>query len=234
MRLFTPTAAALALTAGSTVAQVGYSSKAASETATGYTSTAIDTVPGNGVGASGEQPQAESGATADMGGTAIRDFGAEPESYAQVGIDIQGAGDGTTTPMVDPGEVRGGTAGLMGPSPDSQLFDRAQAAALPQADMPPGWEQLEIGKMTAADLKGATVLDENFQDIGTVSELVVDIRGELTEARLSIGGIIFGIGAAEVLVSMDDVHIHQDIGGDDIYLRVATTSATLVDRAAGN
>jgi len=112
--------------------------------------------------------------------------------------------------------------------PEGQMFDSAQAERMAT---PPGWQSLQADEVTADALTGAPVIDENFTEIGTVSELLVDIRGQLTEARLRIGGTIFGIGATDVLVSMDELNIQRDLDGDDIQVRIEATKDALIARS---
>jgi len=94
-----------------------------------------------------------------------------------------------------------------------------------------GWERLELAEVTTEMLTGATVLDANMQDIGTVSELFVGMNGELTEAKLSVGGMIWGIGATDVRVSMDSLHIQQDLQAGDVQVYVDMTEEALMERS---
>jgi len=94
-----------------------------------------------------------------------------------------------------------------------------------------GWERLQLADVTTEDLTGASVFDANQEDIGTVSELFVGMNGELTEAELSVGGVIWGIGATDVRVSVDSLNIQQDLAAGDVRVFVDMTEDALLDRA---
>ncbi|MEM8579195.1 MAG: PRC-barrel domain-containing protein [Pseudomonadota bacterium] len=250
MKILYTSAAVLALTAGSALAQAGYTSKAA------------DSVPGPGVSSSGEMPNSESGATADIGTTAS-DQAAEPEIDAGAGVDIAGDNEENVTltdpeqqadaaPMDDAdsdmalsepvgSEEQLGAEQPIAPGMDTEEREMASGAvdqetqdiyAAPAPEIAlEGWERLQLADITTEDLTGAAVFDANQEDIGTVSELFVGMNGELTEAELSVGGLIWGIGATDVRVSMDSLNIQLNLEAGDVRVFVDVTEDALIERA---
>lgn len=72
-------------------------------------------------------------------------------------------------------------------------------------------EQQE-GDRLASNLIGATVTDANDENIGEISDLLLDENGSITAAVLGVGGFL-GIGEKSVAVNMDSLEISEGENG---------------------
>lgn len=91
----------------------------------------------------------------------------------------------------------------------------AETQAKPPA--PPDKFHAKTGELRAAVLIGATVSNDQKQDIGTLSDILIDQNDKVTSAVLSVGGFL-GVGSRLVIVPFADLHVQ----GDKIVLPGAT------------
>ncbi|MEH6775526.1 MAG: PRC-barrel domain-containing protein, partial [Cereibacter changlensis] len=89
-----------------------------------------------------------------------------------------------------------------------------------------GYVAFDNATLTAERLEGATVYDSTDASIGDVSELVLDASGQITNAIVDVGGFL-GLGAKPVSLSLDQLQILQQDGGDDIRVYVPMTKEQL-------
>lgn len=109
--------------------------------------------------------------------------------------------------------------------------DNIYAAAPPNVAVD-GWSQVQFNELTTEDLTGAVVLDTNMEDIGEVAELYLSEDGQLTGARLDIGGFL-GIGEDHVRVDMQSLNIQRegDAGQFRVYVDMTEESLKAMQEA---
>jgi len=105
-----------------------------------------------------------------------------------------------------------GVAGAQTPNapapPASPPAAQPEAAAKPPA--PPADKfRAKTGELRAAVLIGATVVNDQKQAIGTLSDILLDQNAKVTSAVLSVGGFL-GVGSRLVVVPFADLHIEPD------------------------
>ena len=99
------------------------------------------------------------------------------------------------------------------PSPPPAPKEQPQA----KPPEPPDKFHAKTGELRAAVLIGATVSNDQKQDIGTLSDILIDQNDKVTSAVLSVGGFL-GVGSRLVIVPFADLHVQ----GDKIVLPGAT------------
>ncbi|MCR8824973.1 PRC-barrel domain-containing protein [Pseudosulfitobacter koreensis] len=105
-------------------------------------------------------------------------------------------------------------------------------AATPPNVAVEGWSQVQFEDLTTDDLTGAVVMDANMEDIGEVAELYMSDDGQLTGARLDIGGFL-GIGEDHVRVDMQSLNIQRegDAGQFRVYVDMTEESLKAMQEA---
>lgn len=88
-----------------------------------------------------------------------------------------------------------------------------------------GYETVSRDDLTTEDLTGARVYGPNDEDVGEISELLLNDDGTMDRAVLSIGGF-FGLGEHSIALSFDELQIVRDAGGD-VRVYVDSTQETL-------
>lgn len=108
----------------------------------------------------------------------------------------------------------------------SKNMDAANPAVTPGTVREPmmrdGYAPATPEQMTTEMLTGATVYDANDESIGEVSQLNIDDSGKITEAIVDIGGFL-GLGAKPVALSLSELDILHEDGGDDLRVYVGMT-----------
>lgn len=89
-----------------------------------------------------------------------------------------------------------------------------------------GYSNYERAALTTEMMTGTRVYDLNDKWIGEVSQLLIGTDGQITDAIVDVGGFI-GIGEKPVAVSLDDVSVLREDGGDDIRVMVDVTKESL-------
>src|SRR5690606_5370753 len=69
------------------------------------------------------------------------------------------------------------------------------------------------GQWLASDLMGLNVVGSNNENIGSVSDLLVDENGSIHAAIVGVGGFL-GIGQKDVAISFESFNITRDEDGD--------------------
>jgi sporulation protein YlmC with PRC-barrel domain len=69
------------------------------------------------------------------------------------------------------------------------------------------------GQWLASDLMGLNVVGSNNENIGSVSDLLVDEEGNIHAAIVGVGGFL-GIGQKDVAISFESFNITRDEDGD--------------------
>jgi len=84
--------------------------------------------------------------------------------------------------------------------------------SMPAVDVD-GYENVDYGDLTADDLTGANVYGADNEDMGEVSELLLNEDGSLDRAVLDIGGFL-GLGEHSIAVTFEELQIVRGEGGD--------------------
>lgn len=84
------------------------------------------------------------------------------------------------------------------------------------------------GTFHADDLTGNNVRSsvEDDEEIGTISDLVIDEDGQIVAVVVSVGGFM-GMGDKDVAIEWDSLELTQDEDGDDYVIRVSATQEAL-------
>lgn len=86
-------------------------------------------------------------------------------------------------------------------------------------------EMVEATSMSADDLEGARVYGTNDEDVGEISELLLE-DGKLTRAVIDVGGFL-GIDEKPVAVAFDKLQILKNENGDDLRVYIDSTQESL-------
>lgn len=78
--------------------------------------------------------------------------------------------------------------------------------------------------MTADELTGKTVWGPNGENVGDVSEVVLDDQMQVSEVIVDVGGFL-GMGEKSVAIDPEQIALMKD--GEDITLHIASTEAEL-------
>lgn len=89
-----------------------------------------------------------------------------------------------------------------------------------------GYSAADIATLSSEELTGATVYGIDDENIGEVSQLIVDESGALTGAIIDVGGFL-GLGEKPVELGFDDLNIMVQDDGDDIRVQVNMTEEQL-------
>lgn len=99
--------------------------------------------------------------------------------------------------------------------PGVVVAQQAEPQPQQQQQQPPGagggqfLTKPEQDQVTTQDLVGGTVFNQQGEQVGTISELVVSEDGELAGAVISVGGFL-GIGDKNVGVTWDQMELVRD------------------------
>jgi sporulation protein YlmC with PRC-barrel domain len=103
----------------------------------------------------------------------------------------------------------------------------AQAPA-PAAGTNAVMTQQQTGEMLAQDIIGTNVRNAQNESIGSVSDLVLDDKGQLKGAVVSVGGFL-GIGDKKVAVPWDQVQVRAASGSSGTAAGTGGTAAASQD-----
>lgn len=85
----------------------------------------------------------------------------------------------------------------------------------------------EMAQLTASELEGQTVYGSNGDNIGDVSQLVLNDEGKIAEVIVDVGGFL-GLGEKPVALPFDELKIERGTGGfDSLEVRVDHTQEDL-------
>ena len=88
--------------------------------------------------------------------------------------------------------------------------------------------QQQTGEMLAQDIIGTNVRNAQNESIGSVSDLVLDDKGQLKGAVVSVGGFL-GIGDKKVAVPWDQVQVRAASGSSGTATGTGGTAAASQD-----
>jgi|LNFM01.1.fsa_nt_gb sporulation protein YlmC with PRC-barrel domain len=85
-----------------------------------------------------------------------------------------------------------------------------------------GYAQMDVANMTAEELMGVRVYGQNDEDVGEISDIVLDANGKATQIIVDVGGFL-GIGEKPVAIDMQQLQIMQETEGGMLRARVDMT-----------
>jgi sporulation protein YlmC with PRC-barrel domain len=89
-----------------------------------------------------------------------------------------------------------------------------------------GYATLTGEALTADALGSADIYDQQDQQIGSVSDLVLDDSGQITQVVVDVGGFL-GIGAKSVALPINEIEILQAESGNEVRIYVPHTREQL-------
>ncbi len=89
-----------------------------------------------------------------------------------------------------------------------------------------GYTPVDIATVTADQLQGLRVYGPQEEDLGEISELIVDDGGMATQAIVDVGGFL-GIGEKPVALNVNEMQIMKAIDGDALRAYVNMTQEQL-------
>lgn len=89
-----------------------------------------------------------------------------------------------------------------------------------------GYVAAELEEMTSENLTGARVYGVNDEDVGEVSELILNDQGQVELVVLDIGGFL-GLGEHQVAVTFDELNIQRADAGGDFRVYIDATEDSL-------
>lgn len=158
-------------------------------------------------------------------GDAIED-GAEAtgNALAQTGEEIEDGVEATGNAMAEAGaEIEAGASEMFAGATAEVTSPKIQAGELVKAN---------TALMTSADLEGTVVYDQNDEEIGEISGIVLTSSGQADKAVIDVGGFI-GIGEKTVAVPFSQIALMQsDVEADaeaeaEIFVYVNSTEDEL-------
>lgn len=99
-------------------------------------------------------------------------------------------------------------------------------AAGTQTATPEGYTSVAAADLTSEMLDGATVMDRNDENVGTVSNLVIGADGKITDVIVDVGGFL-GLGSKPVSLKLGDLDILREDGGETLRVYVSATKEQL-------
>lgn len=121
--------------------------------------------------------------------------------------------DMKTTPQAQPTPQGQNT-----PAPSTGQSTTAPSSAEKSATAPASAGQKFVNTQTsdqwlASDLMGLKVMGNGDENIGSISDLLVDKDGNIVAAVIGVGGFL-GIGQKDVAISFDTIKVTQDKDGN--------------------
>lgn len=113
--------------------------------------------------------------------------------------------------------------------------DRPAAAAAQQAPQAerqlhplnsPGYSSIPAADRTADNLEDADVYARDGEEIGDVTDLLVDNNGQVTHVVVNVGGFL-GMGTHTVALPLDQVEVQWNQDRDDARVYVSMTKEEL-------
>ena len=91
-----------------------------------------------------------------------------------------------------------------------------------------GYDRADVTEISTEMLMGKAVYDVNDQDVGTVTDMVVDGDGGITHVIIDFGGFL-GIGKSQASLAYDELTILTTDGYADVRLYVDATKEQIQD-----
>lgn len=110
---------------------------------------------------------------------------------------------------------------------DAARMDGRSAFAAPNVERD-GYSRVEVTEVSTELLTGKSVYDINDNDVGTVTDMILDDKGAITEVIIDFGGFL-GIGSSQASLNYDELTILSDEGYADVRLYVDATKEQIQD-----
>ena len=186
----------------------------------------------------GDTPSAGAGASAEAEGAEDTEMAAESEGATDEtasGTEMSDAGtDAATDEMASDTEMTdaGSDAATDEMASDTEMTDAGSEAATDEmasddagTDAPEGFVRVSLDQMTADDLTSAEVFGPNNEEIGDVSELVLD--GETVSlVVVDVGGFL-GLGEKPVALELEQVEVVREEDTEEVRVHVDMTEDEL-------
>ena len=123
--------------------------------------------------------------------------------------------------------------GVVPPATDTTAADTTATEPAPADTMaaedftaPEGYTPLAMADLTAERLDGATIYGQGDESIGTISELVLDPDGKVTQAVVDVGGFL-GMGAHTVALDFAQLNVVHNAETDEVRVYTNATKEEL-------
>jgi hypothetical protein len=154
-----------------------------------------------------------------------------PDAMAPAG-DTMGAAPAVTTGATPATETAADTTATEADPADTMAADESAMEPADEPDMagdftpPEGYESLAMAELTAERLDGATIYGQGDETIGTISELVIDPSGKITQAVVDVGGFL-GMGAHTVALDFEQLNVVHNAETDEVRVYSSATKEEL-------
>ena len=172
--------------------------------------------------------------TASAGDTPSAGAGASTEAEGAEDTEMAAESEGATDETASGNEMSdaGTDAATDEMASDTEMTDAGSEAATGEmasddagTDAPEGFVRVSLDQMTADDLTSAEVFGPNNEDIGEVSELVLD--GEtISLVVVDVGGFL-GLGEKPVALELDQIEVVREEGTEEVRVHVDMTEEEL-------
>ena len=106
-------------------------------------------------------------------------------------------------------------AGTMAAGEGDMAAEPADTMAADDFTAPEGYAPMAMEQLTAERLDGATIYGPGDETIGTISELVLDPSGKVTQAVVDVGGFL-GMGAHTVALDFEQLNVVHNAETDEV------------------
>jgi sporulation protein YlmC with PRC-barrel domain len=161
-----------------------------------------------------------------------------PDAMAPAG-DTMGAAPGVTTGVTPPATDSTAADTTAVAPPGTMAADDTAAEPTGEGEMaadpemaageftpPEGYAGLAAEELTAERLDGATIYGQGDETIGTISELVIDTSGKITQAVVDVGGFL-GMGAHTVALDFEQLNVVHNAETDEVRVYSSATKEEL-------
>lgn len=85
-----------------------------------------------------------------------------------------------------------------------------------------GYKRVEVTKVSTEMLTGKTVYSPDENDVGTVTDMIVDDSGKITDVIIDFGGFL-GLGSSQASLSFNELTVLSNDGDEDVRVYVNAT-----------
>lgn len=104
---------------------------------------------------------------------------------------------------------------------DGSLSDEREVFAAPEMERE-GYNQVDVQDISTDMLMGKTVYDADENDVGDVTDMIIDEDGKITNVVIDFGGFL-GIGSSQASLQFKELTILSNEGYEDVRLYVDAT-----------
>jgi sporulation protein YlmC with PRC-barrel domain len=114
--------------------------------------------------------------------------------------------------MMEEPMAGGNNGGEIDSMADQDMAEQNDGAMM-ESDMGADWQPVMLSEISARDLLGAPVYGGNDEDLGEISDIILDGEGNANAFVVDVGGFL-GIGEKPIAVSFEELEIMQDGNGN--------------------